>query len=56
MNKERIKSKTNYLKNKIESDLERLNGIEEFNKYPCAPEVITSWISELISIIEEMEE
>lgn len=43
------------LKEMIDRDIERVGGVEEFNNYSCANEVITNWIDRVIGIIEKME-
>lgn len=44
------------LKEMIDSDIESVGGIEGFNNYCAAHEVITSWIDRILNIIERMEE
>lgn len=43
------------LKNRMDRDIARKGGIEEFNSCDVANEIITSWICELLSILEEGE-
>lgn len=44
------------LREMIDSDIESVGGIEEFNNYSCANECITSWIDRILDIIEKKEE
>lgn len=44
------------LKEMIDGDIESVGGIEGFNNYCAAHEVITSWIDRILNIIERMEE
>lgn len=44
------------LKEMIDGDIESVGGIERFNNYCAAHEVITSWIDRILNIIERMEE
>lgn len=46
----------NDLKEMINSDIESVGGVEGFNNYCAAHEVITSWIDRILNIIEKMEE
>lgn len=41
------------LRNRIDRDIERKGGMEEFNGCDVANEIITSWIYELLNILEE---
>ena len=40
------------LREMIDSDINSVGGIEGFNNYCCANEVITSWIDRILDIIE----
>lgn len=44
------------LKEMIDNDIECAGGVEGFNDYCAAHEVITSWIERILNIIEKMEE
>ena len=44
------------LKQMIDDDIESVGGVEGFNNYCAAHEVITSWIDRILNIIERMEE
>ncbi len=44
------------LKEMIDSDIESVGGIEGFNNYCAAHEVITSWIDRILNIVERMSE
>lgn len=44
------------LKEMIDADIDSVGGIEGFNNYCAAHEVITSWIDRILNIIERMEE
>ena len=44
------------LKEMIDSDIESVGGVEGFNNYCAAHEVITSWIDRILNIVERMEE
>ena len=41
------------LREMIDSDIESIGGMEEFNNYHCANEVITSWIDRILDIVEK---
>ena len=43
------------LRERIDRDIERKGGIEEFNSCDVANEIITSWIWELVNILAEEE-
>ena len=42
------------LREMINNDINSVGGIEGFNNYPCANEVIASWIDRILDIIEEV--
>lgn len=44
------------LKEMIDSDIESVGGVENFNNYCCAHECITSWIDKILDIIGRMDE
>ena len=44
------------LKEMIDSDIESVGGVENFNNYCCAHECITSWIDRILDIIGRMDE
>lgn len=54
--KEVIKEEIQELREMIDSDIESVGGVEGFNNYCVAHEVITSWIDRILNIIERMEE
>lgn len=41
------------LREMIDSDIESVGGVEEFNNYYCANETITSWIDRILDILEK---
>lgn len=43
------------LREMIDRDIEGVGGVEGFNNYCCANEVITNWIDRILDILEEME-
>lgn len=51
-----MQEEINELKEMINSDIESVGGVEGFNNYCAAHEVITSWIDRILDIIERMEE
>ena len=51
-----LKDEIKELKEMIDSDIESVGGVEEFNNYCCAHECITSWIDRILDIIEKLEE
>lgn len=44
------------LREMINSDIESVGGLENFNQYCCSAEVITSWIDRVLDIIERVNE
>ena len=51
-----MKEEIKELKEMINGDIESVGGVEGFNNYCAAHEVITSWIDRILNIIERMEE
>ena len=51
-----MQEEINKLKEMIDSDIERIGGIENFNNYCAAHEVITSWIDRILDIIGRLED
>ena len=51
-----MQEEINELKEMINSDIESVGGVEGFNNYCAAHEVITSWIDRILDIIERMNE
>lgn len=49
---ERIKE----LREMINSDIESVGGVEGFNNYCCAHECMTSWIDNILDILEIKEQ
>ena len=52
--KENIEEDIKELREMIDSDIERVGGLENFNQYCCSAEVITSWIVRVLDIVERM--
>lgn len=44
------------LREMIDSDIESVGGLENFNQYCCSAEVITSWIDRILDIVERINE
>lgn len=42
------------LREMIDSDIEAVGGLENFNQYFCSVEVITSWIDKVLDIVERI--
>lgn len=42
------------LREMIDSDIETVGGVENFNQYCCSVEVITSWIDRVLDIVERI--
>lgn len=50
-----MKEELEFLKERIEHDIEKTGGIEGFNTCRYAPEIISGWIGDLIRIVEILE-
>ena len=55
-NKNSIEEDITQLREMINSDIESVGGLENFNQYCCSAEVITSWIDRVLDIIERVNE